>query len=106
MAVAAWENGLPGSYQRKMPHIAWVVALVGHAPEEFPFVTAARTMTLIPKTGDQHLKSLIQPGINALLTEPKRRFDDSPNDFRHTQSHTFRNGEDHVDTRTPLLLQS
>ena len=54
---------------------------------------------LIATTGDQHLKSLIRPGIDALLTEPKRRFDDSPNDFRHTPAHTFLTGEDHVDTR-------
>lgn len=100
LAIAAWEHALPEFADRKQPHIDWVIdTFVDHAPEEFPFVTAARTMTLIATTGTQHLESVIRPGIDALLAEPKRRFRERPNDFRHTPAHSYATSGDHVDTR-------
>jgi hypothetical protein len=100
LAVAAWQHALPEFSHRKDSLIEWVAeTFVDHAPEEFPFVTGARTMMLLATTGTKHLETAIRPGIDALLAEPKRRFDQSTSDFRHTPAHTFATGDDHVDTR-------
>ena len=104
LATWAWEPVFPefGHYKEAM--VKWVAdTFIDVAPRDIPFVAALRTTLLLAATGTTYLHSEIQPGIDALLAEPSRRFEENPSDFKHTML-------DHVNIRgngaVAVLLKS
>lgn len=95
LAVAAWGETMAEFVPATAPILSWVrETFVALAPNDFPFSTAMRTMLLLATLGPDCVSDVIAPGVERLLAEPRWRFPDSPNDFRHIDS-----TDDHVNTR-------
>ena len=100
LAVWAWEEALPEFSARKDSTVKWVAdTFVKEAPTVFPFASAVRMTLLLMATGTKYLESVIQPGMEAFLAEPSRRFDHEPNDFHHSAATS-----DHVNIRANIAV--
>ena len=100
LAVWAWEDALPEFSPRKDSTVKWVAdTFVNAAPIDFPFASAVRMTLLLVTTGTKYLESVLEPGIEALLAEPSRRFDHNPNDFHHSAGTS-----DHVNNRANVAV--
>lgn len=86
LACFLWREAFPEYWQAARPIVAWARDdLVRAAPRDVPFVTVVRAHLLLAVTGDQHLRGVVGPAIDAFLAEDSRRFAHDRRDFRHLQ---------------------
>lgn len=95
LAITAWEHETTQFAEQKQAIIDWVVATFPEtAAKDFPFFSLIRTMLLLGTTGTKHLETVIKPAFDSLLAEPRWRYQDQHNDFRHITT-----TDDHVNIR-------
>jgi len=94
MALSSWADAYPGYTDRRDAIVAWAAdTYADFVDDDVPFFALYRFMCLVLASGDEHL-SAVRPGIETLVDDPDRRFDENPNDFTHTA-----NTDDHVNVR-------
>jgi hypothetical protein len=84
LAALIWEHKFPEYARIKEPIVAWTRdTFRDRAPSHFPFYTAIRTMLLLAATGTEHLRTSIQPAIDAFLAQRSWRYAHNEHYFRH-----------------------
>ena len=85
LAVTGWEHALPQFGQMKKPIVDWVLeTFVETAPKDYAYFAALRMQLILAATGTEHLRTVVRPGWDAFLAEPRWRYWHNPDDFRHT----------------------
>ncbi|MCH2211520.1 MAG: hypothetical protein MK110_09470 [Fuerstiella sp.] len=100
LAVWAWEETFPQFASKKDPIVRRVIdRFVKDATNDFPFVLAVRMTLLLAVTGTRYLQSVLKPGIDALLAASARRYEQRPDDFRHSAVTS-----DHINIRANMAV--